>query len=173
MGVGAGLYMCDVVKKVHVRYLISWWVLVIFSQYYKTDYNTLIMVALCNRQTIIFSCCGLFFLLLFSLPNLSRHRLDVCHTSTHGVASANLKCRSEKNLLHAARSLKTQDAKKSPKIDICAPSHNFVGLYPSSMPPFRSITTLYDVCSVATPPTRNLIMTVIMYSGRPEEMRDN
>jgi len=31
MGVGAGLYMCDVVKKVHVRYLISWWVLVIFS----------------------------------------------------------------------------------------------------------------------------------------------
>jgi len=29
MGVGAGLYMCDVVKKVHVRYLISWWVLVI------------------------------------------------------------------------------------------------------------------------------------------------
>jgi len=26
MGVGAGLYMCDVVKKVHVRYLISWWV---------------------------------------------------------------------------------------------------------------------------------------------------
>jgi len=30
MGVGADLYMCDVVKKVHVRYLISWWVLVIF-----------------------------------------------------------------------------------------------------------------------------------------------
>jgi len=29
MGVGAGLYMCDVVKKVHVRNLISWWVLVI------------------------------------------------------------------------------------------------------------------------------------------------
>jgi len=28
MGVVAGLYMCDVVKKVHVRYLISWWVLV-------------------------------------------------------------------------------------------------------------------------------------------------
>jgi len=35
-------------------------------------------------------------------------------------------------------------------------------LYPSSMPPFHSITTLYDVCSAATPPTRNLIMTVIM-----------
>ena len=38
-------------------------------------------------QTIIFSCCNLFFLLLFfSSPNLSRRRLDVCHTSTHGVA---------------------------------------------------------------------------------------
>ena len=31
MGVVAGLYMCDVVKKVHVRYLISWWVLVVTS----------------------------------------------------------------------------------------------------------------------------------------------
>ena len=41
------------------------------------------------EQTIIFSCCGLFFFLLssfFSSPNLSRRRLDVCHTSTHGVA---------------------------------------------------------------------------------------
>ena len=32
----------------------------------------------------------LWFVLLsssfFSLPNLSRRRLDVCHTSTHGVA---------------------------------------------------------------------------------------
>jgi len=41
-------------------------------------------------QTIIFSCCGYFFLLLFFLvissPNLSGRRLDVCHTSTHGVA---------------------------------------------------------------------------------------
>ena len=32
MGVVAGLYMCDVVKKVHVRYLISWWVLVQFCE---------------------------------------------------------------------------------------------------------------------------------------------
>ena len=32
----------------------------------------------------IFSCCGLFFLLssFFSSPNLSRRRLDVCHTLT-------------------------------------------------------------------------------------------
>ena len=53
-----------------------------------------------------------FFLLFFSLPNLSGRRSDVCHTSTHGVAlvrieNAGLKC--------AARgSLQIQDAKKSP-----------------------------------------------------------
>jgi len=38
MGVGAGLYMCDVVKKVHVRYLISWWVLVCLCQYSYDDF---------------------------------------------------------------------------------------------------------------------------------------
>ena len=72
-----------------------------------------------------------FFLLLssffFSSPNLSGLKLDVYHTLAHGVAlvriqNAGLKC--------AARgSLQIQDAKKSPKIAISAPSHNFVGLY--------------------------------------------
>jgi len=33
----------------------------------------------------LFSSCGFFFF-FFSSPNLSRRRLDVCHTSTHGVA---------------------------------------------------------------------------------------
>jgi len=37
-------------------------------------------------QTIIFLPCGFFFLSFFSSPNLSGQRLDVCHTSTHGVA---------------------------------------------------------------------------------------
>ena len=41
-------------------------------------------------RAIIFSSCGSFLLFLssffFSSPNLSRRRLDVCHTSTHGVA---------------------------------------------------------------------------------------
>ena len=37
------------------------------------------------RQTIISLPCGFFFFFLSS-PNLSRRRLDVCHTSTHGVA---------------------------------------------------------------------------------------
>jgi len=40
-------------------------------------------------QTIIFSSCGFFLLLLsflFSSPNLSCRRLDIYHTSTHGVS---------------------------------------------------------------------------------------
>ena len=40
-------------------------------------------------QTIIFLPCDFylsFFLLFFSSPNLSGWRLDVYHTSTHGVA---------------------------------------------------------------------------------------
>ena len=65
--------------------------------------------------------------LFFSSPNLSSHRLDLYHTSTHGMAlvriqNAGLKCA-------ACGSLQIRDAKKSPKISIWAPSHNFVGLY--------------------------------------------
>jgi len=64
---------------------------------------------------------------LFSSPNLSRRRLDVCHTSIHGVALVQIE---DAGLKPAARgSLKTQHAKKSPKIAIWALSHNFVGLY--------------------------------------------
>ena len=75
-------------------------------------------------QTIIFLPCGFYLSsFFFSLPNLSGLRLDVYHTSTHGVAlvriqNACLKC--------AARgSLKIQDA----KIAILAPSDNFARLY--------------------------------------------
>ena len=91
----------------------------------------LFMVALCNRETIyifiLFLSSSFFFFLFFSSPNLSGRRLDVYHTLAHGVASvriqnAGLKC--------AARgSLQIQDAKKSPKIAISTPSHNFVWLY--------------------------------------------
>ena len=64
---------------------------------------------------------------LFSSPNLSRRKLDVCHTSTHGVALVRIY---DAGLKPAVRgSLEMQDAKKSPKIAIWAPSHNFVGLY--------------------------------------------
>ena len=48
------------------------------------------MAALCNRGAIIFLPCSfflsIFYLLLFSSPNLSGRRLDVYHTLTHGVA---------------------------------------------------------------------------------------
>ena len=86
------------------------------------------MVALWNRANhYIFALWLLLSFFFFSSPNLSRRRLDVCHTSTHGVALVRI---SDAGLIPAARgSLKTQDAKKSPKIDIWAPSHNFVGLY--------------------------------------------
>jgi len=71
--------------------------------------DALVMVALWNRADHY-----IFF--FFSSPNLIHRRLDVCHTSTHGVAleriqDAGLKC--------AARgSLEMQDPKKSPKIAI-------------------------------------------------------
>ena len=47
----------------------------------------LVMAALCNRAGHhIFALWFLSFFYLFSLPNLSGRRLDVYHTSTHGVA---------------------------------------------------------------------------------------
>jgi len=91
---------------------------------------SIIMVALWNRADhyifiLSFVLSSSFF--FFSLPNLSRRRLDACHTSTHGVVLVRI---SDAGLKPATRgSLKTQDAKKSPKIAIWAPSHNFVGLY--------------------------------------------
>jgi len=50
-----------------------------------------IMAALCNRGTIIFLPCDFYLSsssssFFFSSPNLSGHRLDLYHTSTHGVA---------------------------------------------------------------------------------------
>jgi len=96
----------------------------------ETFISEIFMVALWNTAYHYISSCGFFFLssvFFFSSPNLSGCRLDVYHTSTHGVAlvrnlDAGLKCA-------ACDSLKIQDARKSPKIAIWAPSHNIVGLY--------------------------------------------
>jgi len=46
------------------------------------------MVALCIGQTIYIFILSFVLLSSFfvSSPNLSGRRLDVCHTSTHGVA---------------------------------------------------------------------------------------
>ena len=79
------------------------------------------MVALCNRAD------HYIFALFISSPNLSGRRLDVYHTSTHGVDLVRIY---DAGLKPAGRgSLEMQDAKMSPKIAIWAPSHKFVGLY--------------------------------------------
>jgi len=50
----------------------------------------------------------------FSSPNLSRRQLDVCHTSTHGVALVRI---SDAGLKRAARgSQEMQDGKSSQKL---------------------------------------------------------
>jgi len=79
------------------------------------------MVALWNRADHIYFhavvCSSSSFCI--SSPNLSRRRLDVCHTSTHGVALVRI---SDTGLKPAVRgSLKTQGAKKVAKIAIWAP----------------------------------------------------
>jgi len=72
---------------------------------------------------------ALWFLLsfFFSSPNLSRHR---CLPYFHTWCGLILVRIQDAGLKRAARgSLKIQDVKKSPKIAIWSPSHNFVGLY--------------------------------------------
>jgi len=49
----------------------------------------LFMAALCNGGIIFLPCdfyLSIYLSSFFSSPNLSGRRLDVCHTSTHGVA---------------------------------------------------------------------------------------
>ena len=75
-----------------------------------------IMVALCNRADhYIFVLWFLSSIFFYSSPNLSGPRLDVYHTSTHGVGglSVNLECRSE---MCCTRLAENAEPKKSPKI---------------------------------------------------------
>jgi len=86
------------------------------------------MVALSNRADhCIFALWFFFLSSFFPRPKLSRRRLDVCHTSTHGVALVRISDAVLKRAAHG--SLQIQDAKKLPKIAISAPSHNFVRPY--------------------------------------------
>ena len=52
------------------------------------EVGVVVMAALCNGGAIIFLPCSFFLSSssFFSSPNLIGHRLDVYHTSTHGVA---------------------------------------------------------------------------------------
>jgi len=91
----------------------------------------LVMAAICNRAGhYIFALWFLSVYLVsifFSSTNLSGRRLHAYHTSTHAVALVRIY---NAGLKRAARgSLEIQDAKIRQKIAICAPSHNFVGLY--------------------------------------------
>jgi len=50
--------------------------------------DDLFMATVWNSTDVLFLPCSFFYLLsffVFSLPNVSRHRLDVYHTFTHGV----------------------------------------------------------------------------------------
>jgi len=85
------------------------------------------MAALYNRAGhYIFALWFLLysFFFRFSSPNLSGRRLDVYHTSTHGV---NLGCRSEMCCTWLAGNAGPKKIAK--KCAIWGPSHNFVGLY--------------------------------------------
>ena len=80
----------------------------------------------------------IFFLSsFFPSPNLSGRRLDVYHTSTHGVALVQIQ---DAGLKRAARgSLKIQDPNNRQKFGIWALLHNFVGLLSSQL---RHISTI-------------------------------
>ena len=103
-----------------------------FAVHFNYVMCNIFMAALCNRAdhyifALWFLSSSSFF--LFSSRNLSRRRLDVCHTLTHGVALVRIW---NADLKYAARgSLEVQDPgpKSRHKFAICAPSHNFVGLY--------------------------------------------
>ena len=73
------------------------------------------MIALWNRADhYIFAQWFLLPSFFISSPNLSRRRLDVCHTSTHGVALVRISDAGVKRA--ACGSLKIQDAKNRQKL---------------------------------------------------------
>jgi len=80
-----------------------------------------------DADIILLSCFFLCSFFLFSSPNLN-HSVVADWMSTilsHSGLSANLECTSE---MYCTRLAEIQDAKKSPKTAISAPSHKFVGL---------------------------------------------
>jgi len=132
---GAGLHSSNKTGWMSALALLGWWHHKYRQAYHHHHHHIIYKPLLLGSpygigQTIIFSSCGFFFFYLsfFSSPNLSRRRLDVCHTkTTHGVVLVQIK---DAGLKLAARaSLQIQDAKNRQKFAIWTPSHNFVGLY--------------------------------------------
>ena len=85
---------------------------------------------------------SIFYLLFFSSPNLSSRRLDVYHTSTHGVALVRIQNTGLKCAARGSREI--QDAKMMPKIAIWAPSHNFVAPYLRNQGTYRQSEKLLN-----------------------------
>jgi len=91
------------------------------TQVYKCFKFKLFMAALCNRagHYIVILCflvpSSSVFFLLFSSPNLSRRRLDVYRTSTHGMTLVRiLGCRSETCCMRLAEIQDAKITQKSP-----------------------------------------------------------
>jgi len=59
-------------------------------------------------------CSSFFLFFFFSSPNLSRRRVDVCHTCTRCGLSANLRCRSETCCTRLAEIQDSKSRQKSP-----------------------------------------------------------
>jgi len=80
-----------------------------------------------QSRPLYFALWFLSFFFFFSSHNLSGRRLDVYHTSTHGVALMRIY---NAGLKYAARgSPEMQDIKNRQKLAVWASPHNFVGLY--------------------------------------------
>jgi len=82
-----------------------------------TSYDSPITFCITTKYWLLWPSCGIGKVIIFlpcgfflSSPNLSRHRLDVCHTCTHGV---DLGCRSKTCCTWLSENT---GRKKSPKI---------------------------------------------------------
>ena len=80
---------CKMLKKKKFSGLFSIGILRKSSSYVTSYQDTLVMVALCNRADhyifALWFLSSIYLSFYYSSPNLRTHRLDVYHTSTHGV----------------------------------------------------------------------------------------
>jgi len=91
------------------------------------EHQILFMAAQCNRAGhYIFDLWFLSSIYLFSSPNLSRRRLDVCHTAAHGVALVRI-CRAISSQL---RNVTTIGKKLLSSNIFSTCSHNMVNFGP-------------------------------------------
>jgi len=72
-----------------IQQCVGAWCTILHGSSMKPDLCSIFMVTYGIEQAIIFLSCG-FFLSFFPSPNLSRWRLDVYNTFTHGVALARI-----------------------------------------------------------------------------------